>query len=732
MAALDITTPLTPNELAAAAKSTRNARPKPQPIVPVTSDAPPALSFKHPKHGIPTAAWEYRDAAGALLSVVTRFDRPDGGKEILPVAYCDLGNGRRGWRAIAPSEPRTLYGLDRLAARPLAAVVLIVEGEKCADAAAELFPDAVACTSSGGARAAAKTDWAPLAERHVTIWPDNDEDGKAYARDVARLAVEAGAASVGIVNVPASFPAKWDLADTLPEGVTIDDLRQLIAAAEACRPEPVESESGADTDGLSDADSDREIERLAALSPRAYERERATAAKRLGMRASVLDRTCAALRDAGVPPPGRGRPLELPEPELWLEAVDGASLIDEMRAAVRKYVVLSDDDAVAVALWAIHTHTLDAFTISPRLAITSAEKGCGKTTLLDVVAGLVRRPLAMANVTAAATFRAVEVARPTLLIDEADTFLGENDDLRGVLNSGHRRGGQTVRVVGDDHEPRQFSTFAACAIAMIGSLPPTLEDRSVSIRLTRRRSDESVAPFRVDRTEDLQLLARREARWAADTFESLRRADPAMPAGLANRAADNWRPLLAIADAAGGQWPARVREVASRTINPAQSLRERLLADIRTIFNARVTAGERYYDRLASTDLAAALHALEGAPWPEFGLARKPISVHQIAGLLSPWLISPQSVRFGSTTAKGYRRAQFEDAFERFLPKPDLQTVTPAQAAENRGTAPDSEPSQAKSRDRSKMPGSPRVHAGCDVVTDENLRRGETEALWTL
>jgi putative DNA primase/helicase len=185
---------------------------------------------------------------------------------------------------------------------------------------------------------------------------------------------------------------------------------------------------------------------------------------------------------------------------------------------------------------------LDCFGISPRLSITSPEKGCCKTTLLDVLSHLVLRRLPAANVTASAIFRIVEVQQPTLLIDEADSFLSGNDELRGILNSGHRRGGFVIRTVGEDFEPRAFSTYSACAIALIGKLPATLMDRSVPIDLRRRRSDETCEAFRFNRTGPLDQLARQAARWATDNADRVRGADPEMPCGMVNRLADNWRP----------------------------------------------------------------------------------------------------------------------------------------------------------------------------------------------
>jgi hypothetical protein len=325
---------------------------------------------------------------------------------------------------------------------------------------------------------------------------------------------------------------------------------------------------------------------------------------------------------------------------------------------------MSDHATDTVALWVVHTYLLDSFAISPRLAVTSPEKGCGKTTVLDLLSQLVWRPLSTANASAAAIFRVVEMTQPTLLIDEADTFLMERQDLRGVLNSGHRLGGSVIRTVGDEFEPRSFSTYSACAIAMIGKLPATLADRSVPIELRRRRSDEPIEPFRLDRAEHLDQLARRTARWARDNADDVRGADPDMPAGLFNRAADNWRPLLIIADAAGGEWPARARRAVQHTggapAGDEQSARVLLLSDIRAIFV------EREAERLTSAELVEALVAIEGRPWAEWK-AGKPITANGLARLLTPFKIAPETIRVGDRTPKGYQRAHFEDTFSRYL-----------------------------------------------------------------
>lgn len=409
-----------------------------------------------------------------------------------------------------------------------------------------------------------------------------------------------------------------------------------------------------------------EISRLAKLGTFEYERERKDAAQRLNVRPSPLDRLVAAKRRKPDGDDKQGRTLSLHEPEPWPEPVKGADLLRGLSDAIRQYVVMADWVADTVALWTAHTYLVDRFGISPRLAITSPEKGCGKTTLLDVLSHIVARPLPTANATASAIFRVVELHQPTLLIDEADTFLSGNEELRGILNSGHRHGGSVIRTVGEDYEPRAFSTYTACAIALIGKLPGTIADRSVPIELRRRRTDEPAEPFRFERTQHLDQLARKLARWAADNADRIHDIDPDVPAGIFNRAADNWRPLLAIADAADAEWSTRCRRAAQCTgaaaADDEQSVRVMLLSDIRATFR------ERQVDRLSSAELVESLVAIEGHPWAEWK-AGNPITANGLARLLSPFEIKPGTIRTSVGTPKGYRLAQFEDAFVRYLPE---------------------------------------------------------------
>jgi Domain of unknown function (DUF6371) len=504
--------PLTPEERAAAA-AFEPKEPEGDLIVPVSAD-PPQLPESHFALGRPSMTWVYRDAHGNVMFYVLRFETPDG-KETRPLSLWKAPNGRVEWRWKGVPVPRPLYGLHRLAADPDAPVV-VCEGEKAADAATNVFSRSACITSPGGSKAANRADWTPLAGRKVLIWPDADEPGTKYANQVAAI-LHGQSCEVSIINAMAlarltpggderEHESGWDAADAIAEWQDLKALRR--AAKELAKPyEPGEPEF------------DREIARLSKLKPLEYERERSAAVKNLGVRATVLDKL---IKDAWPSEQGQGRALELPEPEPWGLPVDGAARVAELEREIKKYVVLPPGHAFVASLWVLHSYCFDAFPCTPRLAITAPEKRCGKTTLLDVIMQLVPRVLSTANISAPATFRTIESSRPTLLIDEAEAFLGDNEELRGVLNSGHRAGGQVIRSVGDGFEPRVFSTHCPVAIAQIGKLPSTLSDRSIPIEMKRRTPGETVARFRIGRTPELAEAARKATRWVADNANAIR------------------------------------------------------------------------------------------------------------------------------------------------------------------------------------------------------------------
>jgi putative DNA primase/helicase len=255
----------------------------------------------------------------------------------------------------------------------------------------------------------------------------------------------------------------------------------------------------------------------------------------------------------------------VPDTAPWPEPADGAAVIVALLALVLRYIVMPKSAAVALVLWVLHTYAMDAWENSPILAVLSPTKQCGKTTVITLSEALVYRAFACANVTPAVLFRLIEAERPTLLLDEADTWLlDEHSELRGIVNSGHTKTAAVApRCVGDNHDVSAFSTWAAKMIAMIGKPPETILDRSIVVSMNRKAKTETVMRLR-SRTFSRQALPSRQQlrRWADDHRADLTDADPAMPDALNDRQADSWRPLLVLADALGGNWPALARQAA--------------------------------------------------------------------------------------------------------------------------------------------------------------------------
>jgi putative DNA primase/helicase len=412
-----------------------------------------------------------------------------------------------------------------------------------------------------------------------------------------------------------------------------------------------------------------EIARLAALSPLEYDRERVSAAERLGVRVSTLDDMVKAARPK--PEGGTGRRIGLREPTPWPEPAPLGPLLGDLAAAFARHVFLPPGAATALSLWVAHTYTFQNFEHSPRLAIRSPTKRCGKSTLLEVIEATAHRPMQSGSISAAGAFRIVESMGPlTLLLDETDTFLRDNEELRGVLNNGFNRSGFVVRVVeqNGEHVPVHFATYAPVAFAGIGDLPDTLEDRSVPVVLQRKGVADAVTRLRAPGArEHLAELAARCARWAQDEGQRLGR-DPAMPEALNDREQDICVPLLAIADQAGGAWPQRAREALltlfGRRAAEGAGIETgvMLLTDIKTLFN------DIGAEQMPSAELAEKLGRMEERPWPEWRHNR-PMTAPQLARQLAPFGVRPGTIRRGNETPKGYRREQFQEAWARYLPE---------------------------------------------------------------
>jgi hypothetical protein len=366
---------------------------------------------------------------------------------------------------------------------------------------------------------------------------------------------------------------------------------------------------------------------------------------------------------------------------------DGALILTQLHTALTRYVILpSPDAAVGVALWIAATHAQPAWAHAPRLVIRGPEKRCGKSRLLDIIEGTCHAPLITVNASPAAVYRAIgDDTPPTVLVDEADTIFGgkngeANEDLRGLLNAGHQRNRPAIRWDAGTRQLETIPTFAMAALAGIGAMPDTIEDRAVVIRMRRRAPGERVAPFRHRRDRPaLVELASQLADWLAPHLPQLEQAEPAMP--LEDRAADTWEPLIAVADLAGAGWPelarhAAVTLTADRDASANVSDRIRLLADCRAAFGDA--------DKLPTTVLIDRLRADPESPWSDHGPAG--ITAMKLAELLREFDIRSENIRFGEPIGrvKGYHRDDFADAWARYCPTAPGEAVPAVPAVPER------------------------------------------------
>jgi hypothetical protein len=397
-------------------------------------------------------------------------------------------------------------------------------------------------------------------------------------------------------------------------------------------------------------------------------------------------------------------------------AADGAHILSDLHAILTRYVILpSAEAAVAVVLWTAASHAQPAWQHAPRLVIRAPEKRCGKSRLLDIVEGTCHAPLITVNASPAAVYRAIGAdVPPTLLVDEADTIFGgknadANEDLRGLLNAGHQRNRPAIRWDAATRSLETIPTFAMAALAGIGAMPDTIEDRAVVIRMRRRAPGETVAPFRHRRDRPaLTDLAAQLAGWLGGYLAELEKAEPPMP--LEDRAADTWEPLVAVADLAGSPWPELARHAAVVLTNDRDqaanvSDRIRLLADIRTAFGDA--------EALPTTTLITRLRSDPEAPWSDHGPAG--ITPMRLSAMLRDYDIRSANIRFGEPIGqvKGYYRADFTDAWARYCPGTQGE---PSQSSQP--SPPSSPPGRPEQRDGSSRPTKKAVpRLTCDGTT---------------
>jgi phage/plasmid primase-like uncharacterized protein len=345
-------------------------------------------------------------------------------------------------------------------------------------------------------------------------------------------------------------------------------------------------------------------------------------------------------------------------------------ILDDIHTFLGQFVAYPSLHAhVAHTLWIAHTHLMDKWESTPRIAFLSPEPGSGKTRALELTETLVPQPVEAVNVSAAYLFRKVSDRKglPTILFDEIDTVFGprarEHEDIRGMLNSGHRRGAMAGRCVvrGKSVETEELPAFCAVALAGLGNLPDTILSRSVIVKMRRRAPTEQVEPYRrrLYAPHGNQLRDRLAA-WAVEVRSTLN-VYPDMPPGIADRPADVWEALLAVADAAGGDWPSRARVAAVTLVADAMggqgSLGVRLLTDLRTVFAEKPA--------LPTVDILAALLVLDEAPWGD--LKGKPLDARRLANFLRTYGVASKNIRIEGDILKGYTAEDLFDPWQRYL-----------------------------------------------------------------
>lgn len=613
----------------------------------------------------------YTDVAGTPIFYRLRLKNPVTKDKWIRPAYF---NGDS-WVLKEPDFPdsKPLYMLKDIADNP-EATIWICEGEWSADHLNVLFKNtgfasAHVATTSGSATSAGKADWTPLANRKIIIWRDNDDPGISYQNEVINI-LRALKCEIRLVGVEAlNLPDKGDCVDWLNDfehkhnrKAELNDLLKLSLTD--C---PTISNEMLVVSQTNRSDVEV-IEWLATLNSLDYDRVRKEYAKQLKVQLKTLDGLVKQAREevqdnsyfAAIKP--------------WPEPINPAQLLDEIVSTIQRFIVLDKAQAQTAALWIAASWFLDVIDCAPIALINAPEKACGKTQLLTVMAKLAPRPIQACGISPSVLFRMIQAYQPTLFVDEVETVLKNNEDLRGLFNAGHTRDSAYVwRSVakGDDFEPKRFCVWSMKAIAGINAinLAETVTSRSIVLQLRRKKTGEVVDRLRNAEPDLIYTLVAKLARFSEDYSDSVKDTKVQLPDELSDRDQDNWEPLLQIANVAGGHWIHTALDAAltlSGESASVQSTGNELLADIQSIFPVLLS------ETIRTADLIEYLIEDTEAPWATYNYG-KPITPRQLSKRLAQYGIKSKTIRFDKfTTAKGYEIKQFDDVFMRYLPPSNL------------------------------------------------------------
>ncbi len=418
------------------------------------------------------------------------------------------------------------------------------------------------------------------------------------------------------------------------------------------------------------------IARLAAMHPLEYDKVREREAEELGIsRLSVLDKEVAKVRkqstDDNAP---------FPDIEPWPENINPALLLDEISATVMRFIAMDKYQADIAALWVASCWFIDVIHTAPIALINAPERACGKTQLLTLLSKLAPRATQLSGISPSVLFRMIEKYRPTLFVDEIETVLKDNEELRGLFNAGHTRDSTFVWRVDtstDDFEPKRFSVWGMKAIAGINAikLAETVTSRSIVFELRRKKPDENVDRLRYAEPLLFERLIAQLARFAEDYSKAVRQIRPILPGELGDREQDNAETLLQVAYVAGGHWPDTATKAALKIFKAsqsAQSTANELLADIQEIFEAKRLS------KISTADLIEALVLDDEKSWATYNRGKQ-LTPRQLAGKLKDYGIQTKSVRDGYNVFRGFELSQFEDVFARYLtPGFSVTTLQPS------------------------------------------------------
>ena len=410
--------------------------------------------------------------------------------------------------------------------------------------------------------------------------------------------------------------------------------------------------------------------------------------------------------------------------------IQGQQLATTINDLYQAHIKAGEHDYSAITLWTFLTYCYDEFDILTKLLLKSPQKRCGKSTLLEMLEALVYKGKLASGISSASIYRAVDMYKPCLLLDEADAYMKQDENMRGIVNAGHkRRSAHIVRCEGDPIETKDFSLWSPMAISGIGKQAGTIMDRSIVINMRRKLPGEIVHKIPRRFYENNRVLRKQLLRWSQDNKEALHVANPPMPHSDNDRATDNWHPLFCIAEVIGGDWPQKAlcafEEAAGLVTDEDNAIM--LLEDLQKLFSSN--------DRLHSGEIISKLVEMEDRPWSEFIHNTYPISKNRLAEMLKEFDIRPKQMKFNGVNLRGYKKQFFAETFARYLPPPETATPLPVNDTASVAVAPKvaGNTSRALPTETEKVAGStlknkvapldiqnatpePNGHAGCSGV----------------